>query len=153
MKHPGAPEPWPEGIEVVVLPGPGRYVEGSFAPGGAGLISALEERSIAAAAFGDPRHAYSHADLGWYGPTIVYPTGARCDGTIAILTDAVITAIRSRSSRGNETTRTHLSVDTRATTAPRLSGWISEVLQRISTQRWDAGLIARVSRHGRIATG
>jgi hypothetical protein len=106
VTHPGAPEPWPEGIEVVVLPGTGTYVEGSFAPGGAGPISALDERGIAVAAFGDPRHAYSYADLGWYG-----------------------------------------------TTVPRLSGSISEVLQRISTRRWDAGLIARVSRHGSIASG
>jgi hypothetical protein len=110
VKHPEAPEPWPEGIEVVVLPCPDTYVKGSFGPGAAGLISALEERGIAVAAVGDPRHAYSYADLGWYGPTIVYPTSALCDGTMAILADAVITAIRSRSSRGNETTRTHLTV-------------------------------------------
>jgi hypothetical protein len=47
MKQPEPPEPWPDGIDVVVLAGPSRYFEGCFAPGAAGLISALEERGIA----------------------------------------------------------------------------------------------------------
>jgi hypothetical protein len=47
MKQPEPPEPWLDGIDVVVLPRPSRYFEGCFAPGDAGLISALEERRIA----------------------------------------------------------------------------------------------------------
>lgn len=110
MKHPGPPEPWPDGIDVVVPPGPHTLVEGCFAPGAVGLMSALKKRGIAVAAIGDLRHTYSYADLGWYGPTILYAAGTLWDGTIAILADAVLTAATSGQSRGNETTRAHLTV-------------------------------------------
>ena len=97
MKHPKAPEPWPDGIEIVVLPGPHTHVGGCFAPDATGLISALEERGIA------------------------------------------------------ETTRTHLIVGRMRPDSSDIEWLDFRGLQRISTNRCDAGLVARASRHVRSA--
>ena len=55
VKHPEPPEPSTDGYTIVVLPGPQSYVEGCLTPGASGLISAVEARSIAGSAVGDPR--------------------------------------------------------------------------------------------------
>lgn len=113
MIRPEPPEPWPEGIEFIMLPGPNAYFEGRFAPGAQGLLAALKERGVAVAALGNPSHAYSYADSGWYGPVLLCAPDALHESAVATLADAVISAIRSRPWRGNGSTRSHLTIGRR----------------------------------------
>ncbi len=100
-----------------MLPGPNAYFEGRFAPGAQSLLVALEERGVAVVALGNPAHAYSYSDSGWYGPVLLCAPDALHEGAVTTLADAVISAIRSRPWRGNGSTRSHLTIGRRRQTS------------------------------------